>query len=203
MFAYTIDKCAQLGVNSDVVFIIDDSGSISEIDFNKGLNALTKLMDKINWDTKYAAIKFSTRAQLLFNFVPSHVAAKFLKGTSYSGGMTNTQAALRMARTQLFQNYFSGVRRGSNRIAVVLTDGRSSMYTSQTLPQAKLLKEAAGVTVFVIAIGDYISGIQEIYDIASENDYGEQLWFHLRDIKALEEAIQLIMPHINYRRAIA
>ena len=155
------------GPKSDVVFIIDDSGSISPQDFQTSLSTLGQMITKASPSTKFAAVKYSSTANLLFQFVPPHEAKMLLRGPSHTMGSTNTQAALRMARTELFLNPNAGQCPGGKRIAVLVTDGMSNVHKSQTVPQANLLK-SAGVEVFVIAVGQYSeSGLQEMVQICS------------------------------------
>lgn len=152
----------------DVIFIIDESGSIPPDQFKKGLHALTYFIDASSWNTKFAAIKYSGKATLLFNFVSLSEAKKKLKNVPQAGGSTNTQEALKMARTDLFLNpAASGHRQSAHRVVVVVTDGESNVQGDQTVPQANLLK-SIGAKIIVIGVGSYgDSGYQELKNIAS------------------------------------
>lgn len=59
-----------------------------------------------------------------------------------------------------------GRRPGVTKIAFLVTDGRSNIEPDKTIPNANLLK-SSGVEIFVVAVGDYISGIDEIVKVAS------------------------------------
>ena len=73
----------------DVVFIIDDSGSIPSDQFNKGLSAIRLLIGDALLGTKFAAIKFSDKAHLLFNFVsPDQAKTKLLNVPQTMDGLT-------------------------------------------------------------------------------------------------------------------
>ncbi|CAH3183317.1 unnamed protein product [Porites evermanni] len=161
----------------DVVFIIDESGSIPLHQFKKGLSAIRLLIGDALLGTKFAAIKFSSKAHLLFNFVSPDQAKKKLLNVGQNGGMTNTQDALKMARRDLFLNAAaSGHRQNAHRMAVVVTDGLSNIQRDQTLPQAIQLK-GIGTRVMVIAVGNYgDSGHKEMRGIASHPP-GENLFF--------------------------
>ena len=152
----------------DVVFIIDDSGSIPSDQFNKGLSAIRLLIGDALLGTKFAAIKFSDKAHLLFNFVSPDQAKTKLLNVPRNNGMTNTQDALKMARRDLFLNpAASGHRQNARRLAVVVTDGNSNIQRDQTIPQAIQLK-GIGTRVMVIAVGNYgDSGRKEMVGIAS------------------------------------
>ena len=125
----------------DVVFIIDASGSIPSNEFNKGVRAIRYLIENADPSSKFAVIKFSDQATLLFNFISPDKAKRKLLNVAHTGGVTNTQHALRMARRDLFQNPLSsGHRQLASKLAVVMTDGLSNIQQDQTVPQAKLLK---------------------------------------------------------------
>ena len=156
------------GPQYDVVFIIDDSGSIPFDQFKKGLSAIRLLIGDAKLGSKFAAIKFSDKANLLFSFVsPNQTRTKLFK-VAQNGGMTNTQDALKMARRDLFLNpTASGHRQEAKKIAVVVTDGNSNIQRDQTVPQANQLK-GIGTRVMVIAVGNYgDSERKEMKDIAS------------------------------------
>ena len=161
----------------DVVFIIDESGSIPLDQFNKGLSAIRLLIGDALLGTKFAAIKFSNKAHLLFNFVSPDQAKTKLLNVAQNRGMTNTQDALKMARRDLFLNpAASGSRQNAHRWAFVVTDGNSNIQRDQTVTQALQLK-GIGTRVMVIAVGNYgASGRKEMKDIASYPP-GENLFF--------------------------
>ena len=176
----------------DVVFIIDDSGSIPSDKFNKGLSAIRLLIGDALLGTKFAAIKFSDRASLLFNFVSPDQAKKKLLNVAQNGGMTNTQEALKMARRDLFLNpAASGHRQNAHRLAVVVTDGNSNIQRDQTVPQAIQLK-GIGTRVMVFAVGNYgDSGRNEMKDIASHPS--DKNFFVVDDFNAFYQVANMVV----------
>ena len=96
-------------------------------------------------------------------------AKRNLFNVPYTGGLTNTQHALKMARGDLFLNPLaSGHRQSASRLALVITDGLSNIQPHQTVPQARLLK-GIGTEVLVIAVGNFgAAGRKEICGIASQ-----------------------------------
>ena len=151
----------------DFVFIIDDSGSIPFDQFNKGLSAVRLLIGDATLGSKFAAIKFSDKANLLFNFVSPDQAKTKLLNVAQNGGMTNTQDALKKARDLFLNPAASGHRQNAHRWAFVVTDGNSNIQRDQTVTQALQLK-GIGTRVMVIAVGNYgDSGSKEMKDIAS------------------------------------
>ena len=65
-------------------------------------------------------------------------------------------------------SFFKGKRPGVVKIAFLITDGQSNVDPSKTIPNANLLK-ASGVEIFVVAVGDYRTGISEIVEVASQD----------------------------------
>ena len=174
----------------DVVFIIDDSSSIPTSQFKVGLEALKIGIEKSDFRTNFAATKFSYEASLLFKFTSPYQAIRKLTNVPHSGGLTNTQDALRMAREDLFRNPSSGHRSGAHRVAVLLTDGNSNVKRDQTVPQANLLK-GIGTEIFVIAVGYYgDSGLQEMMNISS-HPY-QNHFFRVTDYTTAKQVMILI-----------
>ena len=97
--------------NEDVVVVIDGSGSVGSCEFDKGKNALVDLMGKMvkpRWDTRYAAVTFSSSSKVNFKFTPHSTAASKIMNIPYPGGSTNTQAGLAEAKRLLFDDLSSG-----------------------------------------------------------------------------------------------
>ena len=168
----------------DAVFVIDDSGSIPSDDFNKGLKALRTMIERAQSahpGSKFAAIKFSDQATLLFNFISPDQAKKKLLNVVHSGGLTNTQDALKMARRDLFLNSAASGHRPlatRYRLAIVITDGGSNIQSDQTVEQARLLKNIR-TEVLVLAVGNFgASGRKEINSIASDPPKENVLYLH-------------------------
>ena len=177
----------------DAVFIIDDSGSIPSNDFNKGLKALRTMIERAQSEhpgSKFAAIKFSDQATLLFNFISPDQAKKKLLNVVRSGGLTNTQDALKMARRDLFLNpAASGHRPLATRLAIVMTDGGSNIQSDQTVEQARLLKNIR-TEVLVLAVGNFgASGRKEINSIAS--DPPKENVFYLHDFPYMLAVVEM------------
>ena len=86
-----------------------------------------------------------------------------------------------------------------------MTDGKSYVNRSQTIPQANLLK-AAGVEVFLLAVGTYDpAGIQEMRDICRVPYQDHQ--FRVDDFSSLVDVMNFIPqnskpPQCKYIRAV-
>ena len=95
----------------DTVVVMDGSGSVPKCEFEKGKKALKYMMDKMHnpslVDAKYAAVTFSTSANVNFKFLPHSTAASEILKIPYPNGATNTQAGLAEAK-KLFDDPSSG-----------------------------------------------------------------------------------------------
>ena len=94
----------------DTVIVLDGSGSVPRCDFSKAKEALKHVMDTLHnrrYDSKYAAVTFSTTATVNFKFLPYSSAASEIARIPYPNGRTNTQAGLAEAKN-LFDDPTSG-----------------------------------------------------------------------------------------------
>ncbi|KAJ7379024.1 hypothetical protein OS493_018818 [Desmophyllum pertusum] len=88
-------------------------------------------------DAKYAAVTFSTSANVNFKFLPHSTAASEILKIPYPNGATNTQAGLAEAK-KLFDDPSSGRRLNPTRRTVLLfTDGQSNIQPHLTIPNAQ------------------------------------------------------------------
>ncbi|XP_032240316.1 uncharacterized protein LOC116619544 isoform X2 [Nematostella vectensis] len=161
------DRLAKRDVHypTDVLIIIDSSKSVPERNFTQGLRALQELVFRFPTDTNFAAITYSTDAQVNFQFVSATKALDQLIQIQYNAGFTNTQAALRKAR-KMFLSRKSGIRWDAYKAVFILTDGQSNIKKKQTLYRAQLLKQL-GITIYVMAVGERIQGITELAMLAT------------------------------------
>jgi Mg-chelatase subunit ChlD len=178
------------GIFYDVVFLLDSSGSVGLKEFRNSILALQTLVTRAKTDTLYAGITFSTVANVTFNFTRPLDAMKHIGKTHYVPGMTNTQQALDVCRTNLFLRRGTGYRRLSYKRILVVTDGQSNLEKEKTLYNAFRLKNM-GVEIFVIAVGKYLKGIAEIVGLASSTDAH---LYRVRNMKGLLEIVHLIPP---------
>lgn len=62
--------------------------------------------------------------------------------------------------------FFTGRRVFSRKMVFLVTDGHSNVKLHLTIPKANALKNS-GVEIFVVAVGKYINGIDEMVKVAS------------------------------------
>jgi len=175
----------------DAVFVIDSSKSITQEGHKKSLRALRLLIEKTSPGKRFAAISYSSKATLRYNFTRKENAIEKLnvREIPFEGGDKNTQDALDKC-TKLILNPRNGARRGVPKRVLILTDGQSNTHKTKTLYRGLQLKNA-GAQVFVIAVGKYIKGINEIVSLASSTD-GHL--YRVRDTNGLLRIVKLIPP---------
>lgn len=184
----------QLRGDYDIIYIIDSSSSISRAEFSKGIKAIQMLIDRGAPETLHAAITVATHAHTAFTFTFGEKATNELKKLQRTGGKTNMQEALEKS-LQMFKNPGTGARAGSFRRVLIVTDGQSNIKRERTLWKAMDLK-LNGAEIFVIGIGEYVEGIDELAHLATTLDAH---LYRAGDMQGLVEIVKLITP-VSYRR---
>jgi collagen type VI alpha len=168
----TCDRVAQkieCEAQADILFILDSSASIIATNYVKMLKFVANLTR--NFDLGPNAVQFSTiifgdDAHLVFDFgqYNNHPSIEQgILGITYLAQNTFTNRALSLARLEAFSSAH-GARGNVSKIAIVLTDGQSSLPT-ETSRQAQLLK-SSGVLILSVGIGDTVR-LSELESIAS------------------------------------
>ena len=79
-------------------------------------------------------------------------------------------------------------------MAFVLTDGKSNVQSSLTVPNANALK-SIGVDIFVVGVGSYIGGIEEMVKIASYPP--QDFLFRVKNLQGFWEIVKLIVKLVS------
>jgi len=115
---------------TDIVFVLDESGSIGSSDFGLMKKFLSHLVGRLDIDsghTRVGLVTYSTNIGTTIN-LNAHTSVASIQSAisslSYSGGGTNTAAALAYVRTTMLTSA-AGDRSNVPNVVVVLTDGRS------------------------------------------------------------------------------
>ncbi|XP_021365456.1 cartilage matrix protein-like, partial [Mizuhopecten yessoensis] len=155
----------------DIVFIIDESGSVGSSNFAKILTFLTEVVDDLNIGStavQVGLVKFHTRATLEF-YLGTHSTKTSLKSailnTRYRSGGTSIGAGIQHADKYVFPILYGG-RKDATKIAILVTDGVSSSatFTKQAADDAK----ANHIRIFAVGIGNI--NIAELNSAASDPD---------------------------------
>ena len=125
-------------------------------------------------DTQVGAIVFSNIVNISFQLNSSTDRSGVVEGIrdiEYIGSSTNTAAALRTLRLDVLTTE-AGARPQTlaiPRVAIVVTDGRSNVNGSRTIPEAEAVR-AAGIIVFAVGIGNRIN-MAELNAMASSPNF--------------------------------
>ncbi|XP_071091672.1 uncharacterized protein [Haliotis cracherodii] len=174
------------GAQADIVFLLDESGSVGRDNYKKMLAFVNQIADDFSigpHDVQIGLETFSstTRHQFDMNKYADKTALKAaITKTPYHGGNTHTGDALAYLSSHSFTKA-AGMRDNVPHIAFVLTDGNSQQRTLTKTNGAKL--QGQGVKVMAIGIGNGINN-QELDNIASNPD--SQYVFRAANFDALK-----------------
>ena len=177
-------------VVQDVVFVIDTSGSIGSSRFQLIREFTANIAAELirgSPRSAVAVILFGSSAYIQFNLHSYTSLDSLLSAITqlpYSGGGTNTAQALQLLLSSA-QNGILGVRNDSSKVAIVITDGRSSSPSATSSAAAALHANAFNV----YAVGVDGADISELRAIASSpefvfstNSFNSADLYHLQDI---------------------
>uniref|UniRef100_A0AAQ6IRR1 Collagen type VI alpha 6 chain n=1 Tax=Anabas testudineus TaxID=64144 RepID=A0AAQ6IRR1_ANATE len=151
---------------ADIVFIVDESGSIGNENFQSMRSFLRSIVSGLNVSESRVRIGIVTyntdaTAQTYLNSLKTKAdVLQFINILPYRGGGTNTGAALNFTREQIFTEE-GGSRKGVQKVAVVITDGQSQ----DSVTEAAALFHQTGVSVYAVGIKD--ANETELIQIAS------------------------------------
>ena len=183
---------------ADVVFMLDASRSIRDGDFNKVLvfvDGVARRLGTSRACTRVGVLTFSGASHVAFHLAESRTAAAISEAIMSvapptARGQTNTAAALRALREQMFRRE-RGDRPGVPNVGVLVTDGFSSVGTEPTLAAATEARRR-GLLLFGVGVGiddsdelDWIT--QDAQRVFLTPDFDSLLSAAM--IKALEEVI--------------
>ena len=149
-----------IGCKADVVFMVDTSGSI-QFESSNGFQLIIEFIQHMVQlfpiglqDSLVGVISFSDDATLHFN-VQSHTDITTLLAAignlPYDGRGTNKAAAMRLLLNSA-QNGTMGLRPGHPHIAILITDGVSTVNEVQTIPIAQEI-HASGIFQSLLVVG--------------------------------------------------
>uniref|UniRef100_A0A4W6DQB5 VWFA domain-containing protein n=1 Tax=Lates calcarifer TaxID=8187 RepID=A0A4W6DQB5_LATCA len=196
--AYTIviapkaSNCKGANV-ADIVFIVDESGSIRTENFQLVRSFLHSIVSGLNVSltrVRVGIVSYNTEATAhvyLNTFKDKAGVLQYINILPYNGGGTNTGAALDFTRENIF-NEKKGSRKGIQKVAVVITDGKSQ----DPVTEAATRLRRAGVTIYAVGVKDATES--ELKDIA--NHPPEKHVFivdSFANLKPLTQTLQKIM----------
>ncbi|KAI9520282.1 hypothetical protein NQZ68_020182 [Dissostichus eleginoides] len=153
---------------ADIVFIVDESGSIGNENFRLMREFLHLIVSSLDVSPKRVRVGIvtyndvSTPQVFLNSFNDKDELLEYIKILPYNGGGTKTGEALNFTRENVFIKE-KGCRKenGVQQVAVVITDGKSQDEVSE----AAITLRRAGVTIYALGIKDAIES--ELLEMAS------------------------------------
>lgn len=174
----------------DLVFILDGSWSVEDVNFELVKRWLVNITTSFNIGQKFTqvgVVQYSDDPILeipLGKHYTNKDLIKAMESIEYMGGNTRTGTAIKFATDKLFGLSERGPA-GVSRIAVVLTDGKSQ---DEVLKAAEAARKR-GVILFAIGVGPETEEA-ELRDIA--NKPSSTYVFSVEDYKAISRIIQVI-----------
>ncbi|XP_062415065.1 collagen alpha-1(XXI) chain [Pungitius pungitius] len=152
---------------NDLVYIVDGSWSVGFSDFDTAkqwLINITRQFDVSSHYTQVAVIQYSDTPRMEIPLGQHQSGAKLIQAIqsiSYLGGNTQTGRAIKFAVDHVFASSHRA-NQVKNRIAVVVTDGKSQ----DDVVDASVEARAQGITVFAVGVGSEIT-TSELVSIAN------------------------------------
>lgn len=153
---------------NDLVYIVDGSWSVGLEDFDTAKQWLINISRQFDISTHYtqvAVVQYSDTPRLEIPLGSHHSGAELIQAMrriEYLGGNTQTGRAIKFAVDHVF-SASQRVSQVKNRIAVVVTDGKSQ----DDVVDASMEARAQGITVFAVGVGSEIT-TSELISIANK-----------------------------------
>eukprot|EP00794_Sanderia_malayensis_P017991 gene17991-19787_t len=187
---------ATTGCKLDIGFILDGSGSIGRSGLLQEISFVKSVVSKLDVsaaNSHVSAMVFESSARMV-NYTNGQSKNHFYAAVNsirYRGGGTNTEAALNMARTHMFNSAY-GARSNCQKVLIVFTDGRSSSGASRLQAAAKKLKDMA-ISMISIGVGYRVSST-ELHAMAS-NPTSRHV-FTVANANALNQIVSKVQTEI-------
>ncbi|XP_052276838.1 collagen alpha-1(XIV) chain-like isoform X2 [Dreissena polymorpha] len=171
--AFALDKACPFKP-TDMIFVLDGSGSEGEDNFKKQLNFVSNFTNQFEIGqnkTRVSLVTFATTVNNEFylnRYYDNTTLLRAIGQAHYPNGETNTHLALDHVRLQSLLPS-NGAERNVSKIVFVLTDGRS-LEEEATKSAAMQLKKDPRVTVVAIGIGNAVDD-NELRAIASDANH--------------------------------
>ena len=172
MYIHTGSRCSN-HLTKDVVFVIDTSGSIRPSRFQLIREFTANITTELIRNSPRSAvgvILFASSAYIQFNlqtYTSLNSLLSAINQLPYSGGGTDTDEALTLLLSTA-KNGALGLRSDSSKVAIVITDGRSSS-SSATLSAAAALHASNIFDIY--AVGVDRADMTELQGIASSRKF--------------------------------
>ncbi|XP_034301112.2 immunoglobulin superfamily member 10 isoform X1 [Magallana gigas] len=190
--SYADGSCASKG---DIVFLLDESGSIGSSNFERIKSFVSTIVGQFsvgNDTNQFSVVNFESSAREIFPLNRYQTVSSIQSAISiisFSSGGTSIGSALNYARMYSFTTT-RGARLDGAKIAVLITDGQSSLSD-----EPERLK-AMGVTIFCVGVGTGVNSAV-LRSVATHNDYTYLTTFDVLNLIAEELSNRTCADDIN------
>ena len=172
IYIYITEPECDVAVPYNVVFIIDESGSVGSSGYAASIDFVEDIIEEITEDSKIAIFEFSTVVDIIWLFSdtqsPRDDMIAALKGDTFAGSLTDTYAAVNSAINEYERAMYAGELAPGNRLIFLLTDG-VPVASSGDVCDLKDDLDDNDITVYIIAVGSFSSSsISCLVDDTSE-----------------------------------
>ncbi|CAC5396105.1 COL6A [Mytilus coruscus] len=190
-----LDPIIGCKAGADIIFLVDNSGSVGSSNFNTTLTFISDIVDGLKIGIKkdkfqVGVLTFHTPVRAEFNldeYQDKQDVKNAIMEIRYEGGGTNTGGAIRYLHTTAFARA-AGHRPGYPMIGILITDGYSS-NKAETRKEA-MNARLKGIKMFSIGIGNAID-TTELESVASEPK--SQFVFTAASFKLLKSIESLLL----------
>ena len=179
------------------MFVVDGSGSIRDANpddksydnWNLLLDFIVKTVDQLNIGSdqvRVGIVKFSTEVMGVFHlnaYTDKDQLKEAIRGIDYMGGHTNTAAGIRRMHNTEFTSS-NGDRSDVQNIAIVITDGESTIDAGSTISEAVTARNK-GIKIFAVGITNKIKE-SELLGISSAPHVKNEDYFLATSFQSLQ-----------------
>ncbi|XP_075404010.1 collagen alpha-5(VI) chain [Tenrec ecaudatus] len=191
----------------DIVFVLDNSGSISEEQLQSMMNLTIHLVEKADVGSnrvQFGALKYSDHPETLF-YLNTYSSRKGimenLRRRRDTGGSTYTARALDHSNSLFTEEHGSRLQQGVKQVLIVITDGVS--HDRDRLQDTALKLREKGITIYAVGVGE--ADREELETMAGnkENAIHVENFDKLKDIhQLLRESLCEASPEVCNRQQV-
>ncbi|XP_078676406.1 matrilin-1-like [Branchiostoma floridae x Branchiostoma belcheri] len=195
----------EIGLNRDILILLDMSGSISTTAFNEVKVDISRFVGLIcpagelgrGLHNQLALVAFSDRIVRVFDFNDHYnlaIVQNAIQNFQREGTMTHTREALEYVRTNMFGSRglaYRGLRRDSNHEVILITDGQPNDASEEAVEQEAQRLKSMGVEVFAFGIDEtHAINFEHLKKVVTPKDTSHV--FHIKGVQEFTEMVEMI-----------
>lgn len=140
----------------DIVFVLDHSGSISELQQESMINLTVHLVNKADVGrdrVQFGAVRYSDQPEVLFylnTYSSRSAVVENLRTRRYIGGSTYTARALSYTDILFTEQHGSRIKQNVKQMLIIITDGES--HDRDKLDDAASKLRDKGVVIYAVGV---------------------------------------------------